>query len=246
MLKDAPQLAIPAGPAAHLSANRRRSSLPRDIALLLGGFLAIAAWDAAGLDLPISRLFANASGFGLRDQWFFAEVLHTGSKWFAWATGVALLIDVWRPLPFARGCSRELRIWWLATTLACVALIPLLKQVSLTSCPWSLTEFGGTARYVSHWAFGESDGGPGGCFPAGHATTAFCFLAGYFALRGSAPNAARLWLLATLLFGVLVGMTQVVRGAHFVSHSMWTGWWCWALTLASFHLTRRRLGQGWS
>ena len=213
----------------------------RDLLLLLAGFIAIAVWDAAGLDLPISRRFADSTGFAWKEQWLFADVLHNGAKWFAWALGGVLFVNIWRPLPFARGCSKAMRVWWLATTLACVALIPLLKQASPTSCPWSLAEFGGTARYVSHWAF-EADGGPGRCFPAGHATTGFCFLAGYFALRASAPVAARRWLIATIAFGTLVGMAQVVRGAHFVSHSMWTGWCCWALSLVSFHLFSARTG----
>lgn len=217
-------------------------TLRRDLLALLVGFLAIAAWDAIGLDLPISRWFADSNGFAWKEQWLFADVLHNGAKWFAWAIGGVLFVNIWRPFPFARGCSKAMRVWWLATTLACVALIPLLKQASLTSCPWSLAEFGGTARYVSHWAFFQADGGPGRCFPAGHATTGFCFLAGYFALRGSAPVAARRWLIATIAFGALVGAAQVVRGAHFVSHSMWTGWWCWALSLASFHLFRTRTG----
>jgi membrane-associated PAP2 superfamily phosphatase len=212
----------------------------RDGVVLFIGLLAIVAWDATGLDLTISRLFGDASGFAWRDQWLFAVVLHEGAKWLAWAIGGLLLVGIWRPLPFARACPKGMRVWWLATTLACVALIPLLKQFSLTSCPWSLTEFGGTARYVSHWAFGQADDGPGRCFPAGHATTAFCFLAGYFALRDSAPTAARWWLLGTIVFGIVLGMTQVVRGAHYVSHSMWTAWWCWALTVALLHATRLR------
>ena len=128
--------------------------------------------------------------------------MHDGTRWAAWLLGALLVVNVWWPLPFARAVSRPVRIWWVVTTLSCVGLIPLLKVVSLTSCPWSLAEFGGTARHVSHWAFGEPDGGPGRCFPSGHATAAFCFLAGYFALRDSAPRWARRWLIATIAFGV--------------------------------------------
>ncbi len=215
----------------------------RDLLVLLAAFFAIAAWDAIGPDLPITRWFANGSGFALKEHWLFTHVLHDGAKWCAWVVGGLLVVNVWRPFAFARGCSGRVRIWWLATTLACVLLIPLLKQASLTSCPWSLAEFGGTARYVSHWALFQADGGPGGCFLAGHATTGFCFLAGYVALRDSAPVAARRWLIATLAFGALLGAAQVVRGAHFVSHSMWTAWWCWALTVASLRLATMHVGS---
>ena len=221
-------------------------SLPRslrDALFLLAGLLAVSAWDATGLDLAVSRLFADAGGFVWRDNWLLAGVLHQNARWLAWLIGAALLVNVWRPLPFARATPKRLRVWWIATTIACVALIPLMKLASLTSCPWSLAEFGGTAHYVSHWAFGQADGGPGRCFPAGHATAAFCFLAGYFALRDSAPVWARRWLLATIVFGIVLAVVQVVRGAHYLSHSLWTAWWCWALTLVSFHALMRGRGR---
>lgn len=215
-------------------------SLPRDAVFLALGLLAVLAWDAAGLDLGVSRLFGTAVGFALRDHWLTEGVLHNGARWLAWALAIVLVVGIWRPLPFARRLSRRERVAWVAATLACVILIPLLKRVSLTSCPWSLAEFGGTASYVSHWLVGVADGGPGRCFPAGHATAAFCFLPGYFVLRQAAPGAARAWLLATLAAGLLLGGVQVVRGAHYVSHSLWTAWWCWALSLAMLHAMRAR------
>lgn len=202
-----------------------------DAAALAMAFIALFTWDALGLDLPISRLFGGAPGFAWRDHWFVAGVLHGGARWVAWAVALVLVANVWRPMSFARELSRGARAWWAVATVACVILIPLLKQVSLTSCPWSLHEFGGTAAYVSHWALGMRDGGQGRCFPAGHATAAFCFLPGYFALRERAPRAARGWLLVVVAAGTVLGLVQVVRGAHFVSHSLWTGWFCWALTL---------------
>ena len=51
----------------------------------------------------------------------------------------------------------------LGTTVACAALIPLIKRLSATSCPWSLAEFGGSVvQFVPHWVRGVTDGGPDG------------------------------------------------------------------------------------
>jgi membrane-associated PAP2 superfamily phosphatase len=113
--------------------------------------------------------------------------------------------------------------------LTSLLVVPLLKSRSLTSCPWDLAEFGGKARQVSHWAWGIADGGPGHCFPSGHATTGFAFFAGYFLLRELHPKQARAWLAAVCASGMLFGGTQVVRGAHYISHIIWTAWICWAL-----------------
>lgn len=110
--------------------------------------------------------------------------------------------------------------------------ITVLKRLNHTSCPWDLAEFGGVARHVSHWLWGVRDGGAGHCFPAGHASTAFAYLAGWFVLRRSAPRAAGRWLLGALLAGMVLGLAQQMRGAHYMSHTLWTAWICWAWGLA--------------
>ncbi len=211
-----------------------------DLRWLLAGLAVVVAWDAGGLDLAVSRLVGDRHGFPWRDQWLFSVVLHDGARWLAWLAAGVVLVNVWRPLPFARSLERVERVRWVAATLACVVLIPLLKQASLTSCPWSLAEFGGTAQPVSHWLLGRPDGGSGHCFPAGHPVAAFGFLPGYFVLRRTEPVAARRWLAATVAAGLLLSATQLVRGAHFVSHSLWTAWLCWATSLLVLHGTRPR------
>lgn len=89
-------------------------------------------------------------------------------------------------------------------------------------------DFGGVARYASHWTgWIYPDGGSGQCFPAGHATTGFAFVGGFFALRHARPRLARVWLWSALTFGMVLGIGQQLRGAHFMSHTLWTGWLCW-------------------
>lgn len=204
------------------------------VALLL-----ILAWDVRGLDLPLARLYGSAHGFAWRNHWLTGGVLHDGTRALAWSIFGLLLLGLRWPLPFVGILSRRDRLWWLATTLLCVALISLLKRTSWTSCPWSLAEFGGGVElYVPHSVLGRRDDGPGGCFPSGHASTAFGFLAAWFALRERAPHAARLWLITTVAAGLVLGWVQMMRGAHYLSHSLWTAWVCWAVTALSFHCSR--------
>ncbi len=197
----------------------------RDLSVALIALAALLAWDFSGLDLLLVRHWADAGGFPWRERWLTARLLHEGGRAFAWVVAAVLLFNIWRPL-WPEQTKRE-RIWWLAATLACVLLIPVFKRTSMTSCPWDLAEFGGTARYVSHWSFGVMDGGPGRCFPSGHASSAFAFLSGFFALRRSYPRAAGAWLLTVCLIGFVFGWVQMARGAHYASHTMWTAWICW-------------------
>lgn len=195
-------------------------------------------WDATSLDLQMARLWGTASGFALRDHWLASGVMHQGGRALAWALAGLLLLNVFRPL-LRRQTLRE-RVWWLGVVAACVVLVPLLKRASPTSCPWDLAEFGGVAQYVSHWRLGMPDGGGGHCFPSGHASAAFAFLGGYFALRRAYPVAALGWLLGVLAAGVLFGLGQLARGAHYPSHTLWTAWICWTVAFAAARLLRTR------
>lgn len=60
----------------------------------------------------------------------------------------------------------------------------------------------------------------------------FGFLGACFAFRHQLPATARRWLAAALFVGLLLGIAQQVRGAHYMSHTLWTGWICWACAAA--------------
>ena len=46
-------------------------------------------------------------------------------------------------------------------------------------------------------------------------------------------------MLAALAAGLLLGLSQQWRGAHFMSHTLWTGWVCWCLAWGLDGLHRR-------
>lgn len=222
-------------PTPH-AANPTFDRAQQDVLVLLVGLSLLALWEWSRLDLPLIRLFATSSGFEWRDHWLTAKVMHQGARWVGWAFFGFLLASVWRPGLLVAVVPRRERICWIGTTLFCVALIPLLKRASATSCPWSLAQFGGeVVRYVPHWVLGIQDGGPGGCFPSGHASTAFALLPGWFAIRDYAPRAARMFLILVLVCGSVLAWVQMMRGAHYLSHSLWTAFICWTVSVISWH-----------
>jgi membrane-associated PAP2 superfamily phosphatase len=171
----------------------------RDALVAALGLLALLAWDASGLDLRLIHAVGTSTGFSLRDAWWTSQVLHDGGRLLGWLVLAALVVNIWRP--WWEGPGPRERVTWMLITLVCLLLVPALKRISATSCPWDLQVFGGVAAYVSHWKFGVKDGGPGHCFPSGHAVAAFAFISGWFALRPHAPRAARWWLAGVLVLG---------------------------------------------
>ena len=200
----------------------------------------VALWDAGGRDVALARWWGTAQGFAWRDSPFLVWYMHEAMRWLGWLLVLLLSVGVWFPVGVLRRVPIYRRVQLLISILASLALVAAIKRTSATSCPWDLALFGGVADYVSHWRWGVRDGGTGHCFPAGHAAAGFAFVGGYFALYRDAPRAARWWLAVALVMGVLLGLAQQMRGAHYMSHTLWTAWLCWTTGWVVDCLVQRR------
>ncbi len=205
---------------------------------LLVSFL---AWDSTALDMQLATIWGEPSGFVLRDHWWMAKIMHAGARNVGWIFLVAMLIGIWRPWGALRALAKADRVSLFLSVLSALLSVTLIKGLSQTSCPWDLQAFGGPAPYVSHWNLWVSDGGGGHCFPAGHASTGFAFMAAYFGLRQNNTPGAMKWLVLAIGVGFVLGISQQMRGAHFMSHTLWTAWLCWTVGWIShvlFHAIR--------
>jgi membrane-associated PAP2 superfamily phosphatase len=54
-------------------------------------------------------------------------------------------------------------------------------------------------------------------------------MAAYFCLRQNNAPGAMKWLLVAVCIGFILGISQQMRGAHFMSHTLWTAWLCWTV-----------------
>ena len=189
----------------------------------------VLAWDASGLDMAAASLFGSSHGFPWRDHWLFADLLHEGGRLASWLLALVLCLGVWWRFGVLRRIPLSRRLQLVVSAFAAATVVSLVKSSSATSCPWDMHDFGGVAHLVPHWrGWSVPDGGSGHCFPAGHASSGFAFLGGWFVFRAW-PRVAQLWLAAAAGAGLLFGLAQQVRGAHFMSHTLWTGWICWAV-----------------
>ena len=231
--------------AAPAPANARPALLSDARLLLITVLLALAflGWEAAGGDAWLASWAGGAAGFSWSKHWLLTGVMHGGGRTLAWTLALALCVAVRWPLGPLRllGTSRRLQL--ALGVLLSVLAVSLLKSVNPAACPWDLVAYGGAVQPVSHWDWWTTPaGGRGRCFPAGHASAGFAFIGGFFVFRTQAPVLARRWLLAALAAGLLLGLSQQWRGAHFMSHTLWTGWVCWCLAWGLDGLHRRFFG----
>lgn len=227
-------------PAPPCHARRPPSTLLR---VWSGLALLTLAWDASGLDMGALRLAGTPSGFPWQHHALLENVLHDGGRWLA---GLAFgLLVLWTCLPVGPDLraspARRERLTVLALVTLSLLAVTLIKTASRTSCPWEWSAFGGQVTPVSHWNLWVGDGGQGRCFPGGHASGAFAFLALglpwlWPPVQGRRTATGAAWLGVVVLAGATAGLTQTLRGAHPPSHTLWTALICGAVALAGWWL----------
>lgn len=205
-----------------------------------GLFLVLFSRDGAA-DFAISRIFFDLSTgtFPLKEMPVFAVGGHTGLKWLAlciWlSSAVFAVTSIW---------TASLREWRSPLVFFCVTValttlfVALLKMTSAHSCPWDLQDFGGMANWFPLFDSPAVDTGPGRCWPSGHSAGGFSLIAGYFAFRRNHRAIARIALVFALSLGALMSFVQMARGAHFLSHCLWSLWIAWFCSLVSFLIWR--------
>lgn len=201
--------------------------------LLLPLLVAPLVWwlfDATPIDRwLIGRYYDTASrAFPLRDDLFMQTVMHSGLKLVVLAIGAAAF-GAWLlswPVPDLARQRRRL-LWLFAGMTGATLLVSTVKHYSAVHCPWDLAEYGGYAPFHALLERVPSDVAPGRCFPSGHASGGFALFAFYFAFRGSNTALARSGLAAGMALGIVMGWAQMMRGAHFLSHTVWSAWTEW-------------------
>jgi membrane-associated PAP2 superfamily phosphatase len=208
---------------------------------LWGSWLVLTLiWDASGADLNVATWLASTKGFALRDDWWLSRVMHEGAKQLAVVIYLGVLVMTAWPRGIWQSLQRRQRLEIAIGITLSLLVVSTMKHSSLTSCPWELEAFGGVAHYVSHWSWGVADGGSGSCFPGGHVSSAFAFIALSLPWLTSADtDQQRLgWTMTEviLLTGLSLGLAQTLRGAHYPSHTAWTALICAATAWANHGL----------
>ena len=111
--------------------------------------------------------------------------------------------------------------------LLSIVFVPLVvagaKYFTNVYCPYQLNIYNGLypfVRIIDNYPESFVQPKPGRCFPAGHATTGFAFMALYFVF--DSRRGKILGLLAGILLGLAAGFYQMLRGQHFLSHTLFS------------------------
>jgi len=213
----------------------RRFALVNLIGLVFSALLFTWIARSGTLDFWIERRFYDpvSRSFPLKNAAYLVFFGHTLLKDL---TSLGLLTAIVLALASIR--VEALRPWRRALFGFCLMaggaafVVQQLKEGSVHACPWDLTMYGGHDAWFPLFDRVGAAIKLGRCWPGGHASGGFAIVAGYFALRTRQPQWARRVLVLGLSLGSIMGGVQMVRGAHFLSHNLWSLWFVWATCLA--------------
>jgi len=215
----------------------RRFLLRQAAALTAVAIALVVLFGNSDLDRIVARWFFDDAQqtFPLVNHWLLKTVLHDAARAISAVAALALVgltASVWLAARPARLRSRRHELLFVAVgTLTASALVGALKHFSTHVCPWDLTDFGGLATYRPLFTAPTSLHAVGGCLPAAHPLTGYAWLCVGFALYPTARALAlRAWHLAFVL-GTVCGLVQIMRGAHFLSHVLWSAWLVWGINV---------------
>lgn len=118
-----------------------------------------------------------------------------------------------------------------------------MKSWTHVDCPWDLLAYGGGRDFHALLAAVPADAPVGRCFPAGHASAGYAWVALYFFFLPTRPQWRWRGLGTGVGAGLVFGISQQLRGAHFMSHDVWTLMICW---LTALLLHRAIVGHGYA
>ena len=212
------------------------------------GLLALfGIFETTGLDLWVQDHFYDFTTHAWlvdHDAPLARMVFYTGPKALIWILAIALLglaciPAAWRArLPFPRLENRDL--WIVIGTLA---ISPLLiatgKATTNVFTPHETRRYDGFAPYVKvieAYPDGDRPTKHGRGFPAGHASGGFALMA----LAGLAKTSRGRWLGVAIGLGTgsAMGLYQIFKGAHYLSHTVVSALLCWIVFLVLRKLFR--------
>ncbi len=175
--------------------------------------------------------------WALKDNWLTEQLVHKAGRNLSIGAGLAVLlaaiVSEW--VPRLAAWRRPVFRLFVSVAISTI-VVSLVKKVSGMDCPWDLSMFGGSREL-----FGFFDAKPvgyraSGCFPAGHASAGYSWLALYFFALDTKPRLRFAGLGVGTGLGLIFGISQQLRGAHFLSHDLWTAAICWFVALALYLL----------
>lgn len=168
-------------------------------------------------------------------NWWVNDLVHEGGRWLVRAVVAAALL-LWAGTFIDRRRARWRRPagYFVISVILTVGIVGLLKITTNVDCAWDLAAFGGRFPYVHLFADRPDFLPHAKCFPAAHASSGYALMALYFVFLERSRRLALAGLACGILTGLIFGLAQQSRGAHLLSHDVWSAAFAWLIPLSLY------------
>jgi len=181
----------------------------------------------------------------LKDNVITKSVFHDDGRFLSELMGVLLIgFTVTAFLKKSLSHWRRPLLYLIAAVTASTVTVSLIKHAISMDCPWDLVRYGGDLPFIGLFETRPAGMPDTACFPAGHASAGYAWVALYFCLAVRAPGWKYLGLALGLGMGLAFGVDQQLRGAHFFSHDLYTLMICWSCSTTLGWLILRNVSVG--
>jgi membrane-associated PAP2 superfamily phosphatase len=216
-------------PTIHVDITALKISLPHYLFPLFC-MLAALACQYSGLDVALENLFYDNQhhSWPYQATWLTQDILHDDAHDVIVLIFIAMLLFFLATVFLAKlKHYRRTSGFILLSSLSSVILVGILKDTTHMYTPWDLQQFGGLYPNIRLFDPVMENLPVGHAFPAGHASGGYALLSFYFAARMHQYRYRIHILYAALAAGRLLGIDQQLRGAHMISHDLFTLAICW-------------------
>jgi membrane-associated PAP2 superfamily phosphatase len=177
----------------------------------------------AGLDYSVQSLFFDKPSL----KWWITETPSIRLYYYTFPKiliGIGAVILVFRKFR----TNDSLKVKKIISFVFCMAFIPLvisfIKSKTNIHCPNDLSDYNGRVPFRTLLDFSTyrevlTKYGNGNCFPGGHASGGYAFMSTYFVLDETNKKNG---ILFGFLLGTYMALYQTFKGAHFLSHTLFT------------------------
>jgi len=192
--------------------------------LFVLGVLALVIIDVFQLDFTIAdAIYSLKNSWFYQEQWFTSIFMHRYMKYALILLYVVFLVLFFLRDKGSENCfQRYGKIVLLVSLLLGTLTVSFLKHNLQVDCPWDLLRYGGDKPYFGLFQYRQAFLPSSHCFPSGHASSAFTWLSLYFYVDIYQPKYRIKILVLVLILGYVLGLGQQFRGAHFISHDVWS------------------------
>lgn len=200
----------------------------------------LAIFQFTELDVWLARHFYNAQLhlWPYREHWLLQAGIHKVGRIAVYVLGglmlVALLLSLRatsRLVPYRKALA-----FLVLAGISGPLVVTYFKSHTVIYCPWDVSLFGGAKPHVKLFDRIVGSLAVGHCFPAGHSSLGFTWVNLYFFWLVVKPEYKFYGLATGLLMGLVFAAAQEIRGAHFLSHDLFSLALCWFCSFTVFML----------